>query len=323
MRPMTGPEGITEVKSRLLKAFTGWSGDFKDKVSDVRAGALKLEGLLADVERKSHLTLTFAVDRSPLLGSVPGSRRADDIGENSAPLDGSHIGKPDAGRGQTIIDSHIERAGWVTPGSKELRTYETDRGTRIPPRTWDTISHLAPEGPWYYRTPEGLKGLFYLERDLGQQLDHFEPRGKINPHFNCHGYTFSRDGAAGWLPGAKVDDILADNGFRRVADESSATPGDVVVYRAAPGDGEEAGRGVINHTGVVAQVGPDGIMVDSKLGALSIARHEIGEFDDRQGPHEIYTTDRPDGRFLTPVPGSETAAPPWPYEPGEASDGAR
>ncbi|WP_040835397.1 hypothetical protein [Nocardia brevicatena] len=94
-----------------------------------------------------------------------------------------------------------------------------------------------------------------------------------------------------------------------------------MAYRAEPGDDEDIG--MINHSAVVAKVGPDGILVDFGLGTLTTARPEIAEFDPRFGPYEIYTTDRPDGRFLTSVTDSEMPAPQWPYSPDEAADGAR
>ncbi|MEU7633028.1 hypothetical protein AB0C34_24130 [Nocardia sp. NPDC049220] len=144
--------------------------------------------------------------------------------------------------------------------------------------------------------------------ERGVRLDQLEPLAPINPHYNCHGYTFSRDGEAGWLAGRWVDGILSDNGFRRISDVGAAAPGDVVVYR-------DAGS-VVTHSGVVAGVTSGEVYVDSKQAALSLVRHRLHEVSEMYGSDvAVYRTDRPDGRFLTPVEDSGLPAPPWPPAP--------
>lgn len=229
------------------------------------------------------------------------------------------------------IAAHIARTGWAIDPIT-LRSHTTDAGREIPRRTMSEATATAPDDPWVFRSRAGLSANFrdYIEK--GIPLDRLESIGPINPHYNCHAYTFSRHGEAGWLAGSLVDDILLHNGFRRVADVGSAVPGDVVIYRNA-GSVAQAGDAVyreissdkieanrkpprVAHSGVVASVTSGEIYVESKLGALSIVRHRLDELTEMYGSDvTIYRTERPDGRFLTPVENSEEASPPWPPSP--------
>lgn len=79
----------------------------------------------------------------------------------------------------------------------------------------------------------------------------------------------------------------------------------MVVYRNA--------RSEVTHSGVVARVASDDVYVLSKQGPLSVVEHRMHEVTDMYGRDvSIYHTDRPDGRFLAPVPGTECSTPPWP-----------
>lgn len=209
------------------------------------------------------------------------------------------------------VAAHIARTGWSTEPII-LRAHTTDRGTVIPPRTLTESLATAPIDTGIFWSRDGLSELFEQNLQGGVRLDRLELLGPINPHYNCHGYTFSRDGAAGCLAGRMVDRILADNGFRRVEDLDTAVAGDVVVYRK---------DGNVQHSGVVACVRAGEILVDSKQGPLSTVRHRLDEVTGFYGTDvSVYHTDRPGGRFLTPVENSEELAPPWPPapEPGES-----
>jgi hypothetical protein len=204
------------------------------------------------------------------------------------------------------IAAHIARTGWATDPIT-LRTHTTDAGTVIPPRTiWEgTATAPPPFEPRIFRSRAGLTELLQMHIESGVRLDRLESLAPINPHYNCHGYTFSHDGEAGWLAGRWVNEILSDNGFRRVADIGAAVPGDVVVYRNADS--------VVTHSGVVADVTSGEVYVDSKQGPLSVVRHRLREVTEMYGSDvAVYRTERPDGRFLTPVENSGEPAPPWP-----------
>ncbi|MGW4718970.1 CHAP domain-containing protein [Nocardia sp. NPDC004260] len=206
------------------------------------------------------------------------------------------------------IAAHVARTGWATDPIT-LRTHTTDGGTVIPPRTLSEATAGAPPpfDPWIFRSRAGLTELFRMNIESGVRLDRLESLAPINPHYNCHGYTFSRDGEAGWLGGGWVDWILKDNGFRRI-DIGAAVPGDVVVYRNADS--------VVTHSGVVADVTSGDVYVDSKQGPLSVVRHRLHEVTDMYGSDvAVYHTQRPDGRFLTPVENSGEPSPPWPPAP--------
>ncbi|MFF7945180.1 hypothetical protein ACFZC5_36430 [Nocardia gamkensis] len=109
--------------------------------------------------------------------------------------------------------------------------------------------------------------------------------------------------------GRWVDDILEDNGFLKVTDIGAVIPGDVVVYRDADS--------VVTHSGVVAEVvGSGEVYVDSKQGPLSVVRHRLHEVTGMYGSDvALYRTERPHGRFLTPIENSGQPAPPWPPAP--------
>ncbi|MEU1981372.1 hypothetical protein [Nocardia sp. NPDC019395] len=207
------------------------------------------------------------------------------------------------------ITAHVARTGWATDPIM-LRAHTTDAGTVIPPRSISeaTANVPPPFDPRTFRSRAGLIELFQMNIDNGVRLDRLEPLTPINPHYNCHGYTFSRDGAAGWLGGSWVDTILSDNGFRRISDTGSAVPGDVVIYRNSDS--------VVTHSGVVADVTSGEVSVDSKHSPLSVVRHRIHEVTEMYGSDvTVYRTDRPDGRFLTPVENSGEPAPAWPPAP--------
>jgi hypothetical protein len=75
-------------------------------------------------------------------------------------------------------------------------------------------------------------------------------------------YTGGRYGVSG----ADVDSILADNGYRGVADPR---PGDLVVYRQA---------GAVAHSAVVRYVSPGlPVLVEGKWGAAGVYLHAAGE----------------------------------------------
>ncbi|GAA5079881.1 hypothetical protein [Nocardia iowensis] len=209
------------------------------------------------------------------------------------------------------VATHIARAGWRT-GPKTLRMHVTDAGTEIPPTTWQQSTAAAPDGPHLYASRAGLVEVLRNCVDAGVELDRLDPLGPIDPHFNCHGYTFSSSGEAGWLSGRSVDRILADNGFRRISDVSAVAPGDVVVYRNAAGG--------ISHSGVVADATSDGIYVDAKFSSFAVTRHEIRELAPLYGADvEFYHTDRPGGRFLEPVEHTEVETH-WPAAPPEQNE---
>ncbi|MET8798304.1 hypothetical protein ABZV91_17975 [Nocardia sp. NPDC004568] len=204
------------------------------------------------------------------------------------------------------VAAHIARTGWSTEPIT-LRAHTTDAGTVIPPRTLAESLATAPVDTRIFWSRAGLTELFEQNIRGGVRLDRLDLLGPINPHYNCHGYTFSRDGAAGCIAGRMVDRILSDNGFRRVDDLGTAVPGDVVIYRK---------DGNVQHSGVVAQVRAGEILVDSKQGPLSTVRHRLDEVTGFYGSDvSVYRTDRPDGRFLSPVDDSERLAPPWPPTP--------
>ncbi|MFI9415244.1 hypothetical protein [Nocardia gamkensis] len=206
------------------------------------------------------------------------------------------------------IVAHVARTGWATDPIT-LYTHRTDKGRLIPPRTLSEGAVTAPPPvAQLLRSRAGLTRLFQKNIEQGVRLDLLEPLAPINPHYNCHGYTFSRHGEAGWLGGRWVDDILEDNGFLKVTDIGAATPGDVVVYRDADS--------VVTHSGVVTDLASGEVYVDSKQGPLSVVRHRIHEVTGMYGSHvALYRTERPDGRFLTSIENSGQPAPPWPPAP--------
>ncbi|NUP25498.1 MAG: hypothetical protein HOQ44_02210 [Nocardia sp.] len=232
---------------------------------------------------------------------VPRDDRGQRVGRNSELASGDRpLPAPEA------TAAHIARTGWAI-GPMMLRTHTTDKGVLIPPRTlMDSVSN-APVDTDLFISRAGLSKLFAQNIAGGVRLDRLESLGPIIPHYNCHGYTFSRDGAAGFMSGRMVDGLLADNGFRRVDDLGAVAPGDVVIYRK---------NGVVQHSGVVAGRYSGAIHVDSKQGPLSLVRHRIDEVTGFYGSDvTVYRTDRPEGRFLTPVENSDEPAPPWPPPP--------
>ncbi|MGO4646210.1 sigma-70 family RNA polymerase sigma factor [Nocardia sp. 2YAB30] len=199
----------------------------------------------------------------------------------------------------------IAAAGWATE-SITLRAHVTDAGTEIAPRTWLDVAAVAPDPiPRFSRSRAGIKEQFGFNIERGIRLDLYESIGPINPHFSCHGYTFSRNGEAGCVNPSVVDRILAENGFNRVDDAGDVVPGDVVIFRK---------NGGVAHSGVISRVGPDGIFVDSKHGILNVTRNEVRELvGEMYGSNfEFYHTDRPDGRFLTRVDAVTLESPHWP-----------
>ncbi|MQY26657.1 hypothetical protein [Nocardia aurantia] len=206
------------------------------------------------------------------------------------------------------VHARVAETGWNTDPIT-LRSHITDAGTVIPPRSLSEGTFGAPaQFDGLFTSRAGLTELFRMNIEGGVRLDRLEPRTPINPHFNCHGYTFSREGEAGWLAGRRVEDILSDNGFRRLSETDAPVPGDVVIYRNSDS--------VITHSGVVADANSAEVHVDSKQGPLSVVRHRLTEVTGMYGSDvSIYRTERPDGRFLTPVRNSTETAPPWPPTP--------
>ena len=77
---------------------------------------------------------------------------------------------------------------------------------------------------------------------------------------NCHGWVFA--GGRFWVPGAAVDQILVENGYRPVSDPQ---PGDLIVYR---------GAGAVAHTAVVRYVAAGRpVMVEGKWGCAGVYLH--------------------------------------------------
>ncbi|MFF7944819.1 hypothetical protein ACFZC5_34445 [Nocardia gamkensis] len=183
-----------------------------------------------------------------------------------------------------------------------LSTHVTDTGTRIPARHWREGQAGDPSGPEGYRSLSGLESILRRYAEAGVDLDRCVPTSPINPNFNCHGYTFTRNHEGGWLPGRLVDQILADNGFRKIR-QMDALPGDVLIYRNKADAVENAGAVV--HSGVVEHVTSDGVYANSKFGAFAVMRHDVNELTPLyQADIEFYHTDRPGGRFLTRVDGT-------------------
>ena len=78
---------------------------------------------------------------------------------------------------------------------------------------------------------------------------------------NCHGWVFT-DGEF-CVDGARVDDILRENGYTPVVDPQ---PSDLIVYRDHDG--------VPMHTGIVQATGKKGfVLVESKWGQLDVYWH--------------------------------------------------
>ncbi|MCX4097592.1 hypothetical protein [Nocardia sp. alder85J] len=242
-----------------------------------------------DILRRRETTITTGDGQSPPVSG-----------------DAGHVFAPGNRPISDDVADRIAETGWDTDPIT-LRTHSTDAGTVVSPRSWEEWTAGAPP-PFHsglFRSRDGLTELFRMNIDNGVRLDRLEPRTPINPHFNCHGYTFSRNGGAGWLTGRRVDGILSDNGFRRISDPITARPGDVVVYR-----NDDA---TITHSGVVAEVTSGEVQVDSKQGPLAVVRHRLREVTGMYGSNvEVYRTDRPGGRFLTPVENTAKQSSSWP-----------
>ena len=90
--------------------------------------------------------------------------------------------------------------------------------------------------------------------------------GPADDRSNCHGWVFT--GGRYVLRGNDVEVILNENTYHR---ESTPRPGDLVIYRGAPG-------GSITHTAVV-QYATDGepALVRSKWGSLGIFTHAVDQ----------------------------------------------
>ena len=74
-----------------------------------------------------------------------------------------------------------------------------------------------------------------------------------DPVCNCHGWVYA--GGLYWVSEATVEAILADNGYRAVAEPQT---GDVITYRG--------GNGTVTHSGVVRVVERGVILIESKWG---------------------------------------------------------
>jgi hypothetical protein len=95
-------------------------------------------------------------------------------------------------------------------------------------------------------------------------------RGSPGDQSNCHGWVFT--GGRFQVPGAEVDLILNENGYREV---DTPRPRDLVVYR---------NEGAVTHTAVVRYVAEgQPVIVEGKWGNLGVYLHSAD--------HSLYGTD--------------------------------
>jgi hypothetical protein len=108
---------------------------------------------------------------------------------------------------------------------------------------------------------------------------HVIRRQPADDRSNCHGWVFT--GGRYWVNGADVESILADNGYRVVAEPR---PGDLIVYRQ---------NGAVAHSAVVRYVTPGlPVLVEGKWGVTGVYLHAAGE--SIYGPDfAYYRADRP------------------------------
>lgn len=114
---------------------------------------------------------------------------------------------------------------------------------------WDTLVEIGPEVLPYKVPVTGAR----LEVALvtGEQVQVW--RSDDRRQYFCHGLTFGGTSAPGGpvspLSGQPVETILRAL-YRLVPDEAATRPGDVVVWRAAPGSPE----GATPHSAVLTEV---------------------------------------------------------------------
>jgi hypothetical protein len=119
---------------------------------------------------------------------------------------------------------------------------------------------------------------------------------------NCHGWVF----AAGRyrVHPMFVTDIPPDNGYRPAA---RPRPGGVVVYYGGP-------HRAVWHSGVVREVGPGGVTVESKWNWMGVYRHDVN--DSPYGTDYVFPrTPRP-GHVLAGLGGSPPPTHPDPAGAG-------
>lgn len=126
-------------------------------------------------------------------------------------------------------------------------------------------------------TPIGVKRLSEAVAP-GEVPDGYDGRlivaGGQDALSNCHGWVFT-DGEF-CVDGARVDDILRDNGYTQVGDPE---PSDLIIYRDQDG--------IPIHTGVVKATGKKGfVLVESKWGQLDVYWHTPA--DQRYADHWEY-----------------------------------
>lgn len=130
-------------------------------------------------------------------------------------------------------------------GTGETLSARTDGGRIIP------LSRVVKGNS--YRAPETTLELQSSGNSLADSVVCTAPP---TPESNCHGWVFA--GGRYWIDGKVVEDILRDNCYREVA---APRPGDLIVYRSAPG-------AEVSHTGIVRSVSEDGaVLVESKWGS--------------------------------------------------------
>ncbi len=115
-------------------------------------------------------------------------------------------------------------------------------------------------------------------------------RQDSDDHSNCHGWVFT--GGRYIVPGTAVEQILQDNGYAIV---TTATPGDLAVYRGPKGD--------IVHTAIVRYVAPGRPpMVEGKWGRMGVYLH-LADESGYGNAYAFYRSHR-DGDVLKGINGS-------------------
>jgi hypothetical protein len=121
---------------------------------------------------------------------------------------------------------------------------------------------------------------------------------------NCHGWVFG--GGKYWLLRADVEVIIADNGYKPVADPR---PGDLAVYREADG--------AIAHTAIVRQSGGQ-LRVEGKWLWMGVFEHAVADspfgtnvtyYRSPRAGHQIAGLDHPVRPSDGLAPGSELPDP--------------
>jgi hypothetical protein len=129
----------------------------------------------------------------------------------------------------------------------------TDRGT--------PVAVLEATDPRARAELAALEERFLEVNHAGDRVIRRQP---ADDRANCHGWVFT--GGRFWVSGSEVETILAENGYRPVADPR---PGDLVVYRR---------DGAVAHTAVVRYVSPGmPVLVEGKWGATGVYLHAADE----------------------------------------------